>query len=96
MYFVTFWCRKCQTGSVVTVQSQSEHGTIKIKFLVFCLRAIKTCFFNLFFSLFIFVRSFLGGKKKRNKKIKQIQQDKKLILKLVMLFITKIISEKVH
>jgi hypothetical protein len=45
MYFVTFWCEKCQTGSVVTVQSQSLCGTIKIKFLVFCLRAIKTCFF---------------------------------------------------
>jgi hypothetical protein len=26
MYFVTFWCEKCQTGSVVTLQSQSEHG----------------------------------------------------------------------
>jgi hypothetical protein len=34
MYFVTFWCGKCQTVSVVTVQSQSERGTIKIKFLV--------------------------------------------------------------
>jgi hypothetical protein len=34
--------------------SQFECGTIKIKFLVFCLRAIKTCFFNLFFALFIF------------------------------------------
>jgi hypothetical protein len=33
MYFVTFWCGKCQTGSVVTVQSQFECGTIKIKFL---------------------------------------------------------------
>jgi hypothetical protein len=47
MYFVTFWCGKCQTGSVVTVQSQFECGTIKIKFLVFCLRAIKTCFFQI-------------------------------------------------
>jgi hypothetical protein len=49
MYFVIFWCRKCQTGSGVTVQSQSERGTIKIKFLVFCLRAIKTV--SLTFSL---------------------------------------------
>ena len=49
MYFVTFWCGKCQTGSVVTVQSQFECGTIKIKFLVFCLRAIKTV--SLTFSL---------------------------------------------
>jgi hypothetical protein len=40
MYFVTFWCGKCQTGSVVTVQSQSERGTIKIKFLVFCLKGV--------------------------------------------------------
>ena len=39
----------------MTVQSQFESGTIKIKFLVFCLRAIKTCFFNLFFALFIFL-----------------------------------------
>jgi hypothetical protein len=29
MYFVTFWCGKCQTGSVVTVQSQFECGTIE-------------------------------------------------------------------
>jgi hypothetical protein len=43
------WCGKCQTGSVVTVQSQSEFGTIKIKFLVFCLRAIKLA--SLTFSL---------------------------------------------
>jgi hypothetical protein len=27
MYFVRIWCGKCQTGSVVTVQSQFEHGT---------------------------------------------------------------------
>jgi hypothetical protein len=40
MYFVTFWCGKCQTGSVVTVQSQFECGTIKIKFLVFCLKGV--------------------------------------------------------
>jgi hypothetical protein len=26
MYFVPFWCGKCQTGSVVTVQSQFECG----------------------------------------------------------------------
>ena len=42
MYFVTFWCGKCQTGSVVTVQSQSEHGTIKIKFLVFLPKRCNT------------------------------------------------------
>jgi hypothetical protein len=29
-----------QTGSVVTVQSQSERDTIKIKFLVFCLKGV--------------------------------------------------------
>jgi hypothetical protein len=29
-----------QTGSVVTVQSQFECGTIKIKFLVFCLKGV--------------------------------------------------------
>ena len=40
MYFVTFWCGKCQTGSVVTVQSQFERGTIKIKFLIFCLKGV--------------------------------------------------------
>ena len=40
MYFVTFWCGKCQTGSVVTVQSQFERGIIKIKFLVFCLKGV--------------------------------------------------------
>ena len=40
MYFVTFWCGKCQTGSLVTVQSQFERGTIKIKFLVFCLKGV--------------------------------------------------------
>ena len=49
MYFVTFWCGKCQTGSVVTVQSQFECGTIKIMFLVFGLKAIKTV--SLTFSL---------------------------------------------
>jgi hypothetical protein len=54
MYFVTFWCGKCQTGSVVTVQSQFERGTITIKFLAFCLKAIKTSFTNVFFALFIF------------------------------------------
>jgi hypothetical protein len=32
VYFVTFWCGKCQTGSVVTVQSQFERGKIaKVK-----------------------------------------------------------------
>jgi hypothetical protein len=40
MYFITFWYGKCQTGSVVTVQSQFERGTIKIKFLVFCLKGV--------------------------------------------------------
>ena len=40
MYFVTFWCGKCQTGSVVTVQSQFECGTIKNKFLAFCLKGV--------------------------------------------------------
>jgi hypothetical protein len=40
LYFVTFWCGKCQTGSVVTVQRQCERGTIKIKFLVFCLKGV--------------------------------------------------------
>ena len=46
MYFVTFWCGKCQTGSVVTVQSQFERGTIKIKFLVVYLKGViplKNC-----------------------------------------------------
>ena len=42
MYFVTFWRGKCQTGSVVIVQSQFERGTIKIKFLVFCLKGCNT------------------------------------------------------
>jgi hypothetical protein len=55
MYLVAFWCGKCQTGSVVTVQSQFEHGTIKIKFLDVCLRAIQTCFSDPFFALFIFL-----------------------------------------
>ena len=55
MYFVTFWCGKCQTGPVMTVQSQFERGIINIKFLVFCLTAIKTCFSILFFALFIFL-----------------------------------------
>jgi hypothetical protein len=41
MYFVTFWCGKCQIGSVVTVQGQFERGTIIIKFLVFALEQYK-------------------------------------------------------
>jgi hypothetical protein len=41
MYFVTFWCGKCQTGSVVTVQSQFECDTIKIKFLVMTLQLLR-------------------------------------------------------
>jgi hypothetical protein len=35
-----YGCGKCQTGSVVTVQIQFECGTIKIKFLVFCLKGV--------------------------------------------------------
>jgi hypothetical protein len=39
MYFVSFWCGKGQTGSVVTVQSQFEHGTIKKQY-----KAIESSF----------------------------------------------------
>jgi hypothetical protein len=55
MYCVAFWCGKCQTGSFVTVQSQFECGTFKIKFHVLSLRAIQICFSSLFLVLFIFL-----------------------------------------
>jgi hypothetical protein len=40
MYFVAIWCGKCQAGTVVTVQSQFERGTIKIKFLFVYLKGV--------------------------------------------------------
>jgi hypothetical protein len=46
MYFVTFWCGKCQTGSVVTVQSQFECGTIKNKSLFSSPTVLKTIWYH--------------------------------------------------